>query len=132
LLHKYITLFDPLAIDNDEWLIKMLHDPWVDGYVSDARSNLSVSSETLQKAGWETANPTDSSDIQQIKDKITRALKLMLKKRTIGVTTVFATRILIDLHEIVGEEAAKLEEDLRRRDAVLFPVRLSLFKYLTS
>lgn len=52
LLHQPDTLFDPLAIENDEWLIRMLHDLWIDGYLSDAWSDLEVILETLGKAGW--------------------------------------------------------------------------------
>jgi hypothetical protein len=28
--------FDPLAIEHDEWLIKILHDLWVDRWISES------------------------------------------------------------------------------------------------
>jgi hypothetical protein len=118
LLRQCDVLFDPLAIEHDEWLIKILHDLWVDRWISESLEDVTAVLKMLSKAGWAPASYQGPPRIEQIDDSITRALKRMLKTKSIDLTTVFATRVLIDIHEIVGEKGAKIEEDLRHRAAL--------------
>ncbi|EPE26209.1 hypothetical protein GLAREA_02121 [Glarea lozoyensis ATCC 20868] len=120
---KSIDDFETLDVESEEWLIKMLHDLWLDRYYDSAEEEMTH----IRQAGWfHKSRPTFSTyRIVQIEDSITRALKLALGTGSIAVTSVFAARIMLDIHKIVGNGAIKLDENLRHQ-AATFPRNLQV------
>jgi hypothetical protein len=111
-----LDVFETLDLESEEWLIKMLHDLWLDGYYDKAKEDMTY----LGQAGWfQKPQPTSSPyRVAPIEDSITRALKLALVTGSIGVTAVFAARIMLDIHKIVGNGGIQLEEKLRHQAAI--------------
>jgi hypothetical protein len=61
--------------------------------------------------------PQNGEIIQPVRDGIEQGLRLILTARKVSLEAVFAARLLLDINNILGNEASSAWEQLRRRGA---------------